>query len=182
MEEACDWGLIELEEAGQAERLAVWMRVEGARDVLDVGCGPGTYVRALRREGIEAYGIDNDPRIEGIEWCWYENAVIARPRRQYDWVICLEVGEHISADRADALVRYCVGSARSGIIFSAALPGQGGIGHINCQPKSYWIMKFAARGWEVDMPTTARLLTYMAAGYHMGWFLQNAFILRAYDR
>src|SRR5205814_1764959 len=35
------------------------------------------------------------------------------------------------------------------IVFSAAIPGQGGEHHVNEQPWEYWRVKFADRGYEV---------------------------------
>ena len=63
------------------------------------------------------------------------------------------------------------------VIFSAAVPGQGGIGHINCRPKIDWIKRFHQLGWVVDLDATNHLLSYMRQGYHMGWFVNNAMVL-----
>ena len=35
------------------------------------------------------------------------------------------------------------------MLFSAAVPGQGGTGHLNEQWPRYWIDRFEARGWSV---------------------------------
>jgi hypothetical protein len=69
-------------------------------------------------------------------------------KRRFDLVQSLEVAEHLPADRAakfvDNLVRH--GDV---ILFSAAVPHQGGEHHVNEQPPEYWRKLFAERGFEV---------------------------------
>jgi hypothetical protein len=64
------------------------------------------------------------------------------------------------------------------LIWSAAQPGQGGSGHINCQPKAYWADALQAAGLVRDEETEKRLLAYIESGYHMGWFRQNGMVFR----
>ena len=35
--------------------------------IIDVGCGPGIYVKALRELGYEVDGIDPDPRWDALK-------------------------------------------------------------------------------------------------------------------
>ena len=64
------------------------------------------------------------------------------------------------------------------LIWSAAHPGQGGTGHINCQPKAYWDAKFKEAGLERNETMEAKLLDHIKTGYHMGWFLRNAMLYK----
>jgi hypothetical protein len=66
--------------------------------------------------------------------------------RRFDLVQCLEVAEHLPERAADGLIDSIV---RHGdvVLFSAAVPGQGGTHHVNEQPVEYWRDKFAARGY-----------------------------------
>ncbi|MFW5829022.1 MAG: class I SAM-dependent methyltransferase [Planctomycetota bacterium] len=43
--------------------LLPWLQQAGTGPVLDIGCGTGRHVRALLHAGIEAEGIDLDPRM-----------------------------------------------------------------------------------------------------------------------
>jgi hypothetical protein len=59
-------------------------------------------------------------------------------------------------------------------VFSAAHPGQGGTGHINEQPKSYWIERFQRAG----LTYQTRLTEQIAAGFQShqvpgGWLSAN---------
>jgi len=145
--------------------------------ILDVGCGPGIYVTALRQLGLQADGVDPDPR------CPYDKLSVFHPQfemyRNYDICLCLEVAEHIDESLADTFVSKLVATAPT-IIFSAAQPGQGGHGHINCQPKEYWEHKFAKQNYVLDIEATTRLCGFMSLGYHMGWFVNNVQVFCQY--
>ena len=77
--------------------------------------------------------------------------------RRFDLVQSLEVAEHLPAACADTFVDNL---ARHGdvILFSAAVPGQGGEHHVNEQPYEYWRSKFAQRGYRVFDCVRARIL------------------------
>jgi len=134
--------------------------------IIDVGCGPGIYVQALRELGYDVIGIDPDKRCpETIKSMFDEDG-------KYDLAICLEVAEHIDPYEADYVVEKLTELAPT-IIFSAAVPGQGGHGHINCQPKEYWEHKFGKLNFVVDREATQNFIDFMRSGYHMGWLVNN---------
>lgn len=90
--------------------------------------------------------------------------------------VCLEVLEHID----DVHWRTVLGNITRHcdvLIFSAALPGQGGVGHINCRPKSDWQKRFAALGWHIDLDLTTALVCTVQAVRHMGWLPRNVMCL-----
>ena len=168
---------IESEEGPFAERLAQWIATELApSSALDIGCGPGTYVRALRALGVEATGIDTDERVVGQEHLQQQS--LFELERQADLAICLEVAEHIPGEHNEAIAASVAAALLPGgtLIWSAACPGQGGSGHINCQSKSYWANQLQAAGLERDEETEQALLSYIESGYHMGWFRQNGMV------
>src|SRR5574338_1638305 len=117
----------------------------GPQSVLDLGCGQGEWVDLFT---CDAVGAD----IAGPEGCIRHD--LTEPLyldRDFDLVLCLETGEHLPESAADTLVDSCVRHAPS-VVFSAAVPGQEGTGHINCQPHEYWHEKFSARGYEMFDP------------------------------
>lgn len=65
-----------------------------------------------------------------------------RPRPHYDLVLSPEVAEHLRPQLADA---FLAGSGDP-IVFSAAVPLQGGQHHVNEQWPDYWIGRCAAHG------------------------------------
>jgi SAM-dependent methyltransferase len=123
--------------------------------VLDVGCGPGVWLAEWSRLGVmEIIGVDGDylPRSALVIPADAFRAIdISAPfdlGQSFNLVLCLEVAEHIPEVHADTLIdNLC----RHGdvIMFSAAIPGQGGDFHVNEQPYEYWRKKFAARGYAV---------------------------------
>lgn len=151
---------------------------ENSLRILDVGCGPGIYVRALKDRGFLADGVDADP-LTPCEQMDIFSEEFFQKCIGYDICLCLEVAEHIPAERSDEFVARLVRVAPT-IIFSAALPGQGGHGHINCQPKEYWEHKFNAHNYVQDTDRTKDFIEFMRSGYHMGWLTNNVQIFRSY--
>jgi SAM-dependent methyltransferase len=147
--------------------------------ILDVGCGPGIYVTALREAGLQADGVDLDPRCPYDKKDIFSEEFLELYQDKYDMAISLEVGEHLPEDKADEFVKRLTLVAPV-ILFLAAFPGQGGYGHINCQPKSYWIEKFARLNYVVDEISTDNIVEYMRSGYHLGWFAINAIVFKRY--
>lgn len=61
-------------------------------------------------------------------------------------ILCLEVAEHIEEKYADVLIdNLC--KLGDTIIFSAAIPFQGGNNHVNEQWQTYWAKKFYEKGF-----------------------------------
>lgn len=123
--------------------------------VLDVGCGPGAWLAEWRRQGAgEVVGVDGDyvPREKlAIPADDFRAIDISQPfdlGRRFDLVMSLEVAEHVAEEHADTVIDSI---CRHGdiVMFSAAIPRQGGVNHVNEQPYDYWRAKFAARGYAV---------------------------------
>jgi hypothetical protein len=172
-----DYDTVWEEEKPMADRLAVWIKDKiQPKKVVDIGCGPGIHVYALRENDIEAYGYDTDDRVIGKENL--QQLSMFDLKDPADLVLCFEVAEHIKAklshDIIDSIIRNIEKNGR--LIWTAAQPGQGGVGHINCQYKDYWSEKFLAKGLTRNFQLEDDLLKYMSYGYCMGWFLNNVMI------
>lgn len=175
-----DFDRIAHEEMPQAVRIAEFFEAHAPKPyfVLDIGCGPGIYVDAINVKG-SAWGIDNDDRIpKRPEFIKMDvTGPVAAPV-QGNIVLSLEVGEHIPEENAREYIGFIRATGADVVYFSAAAPGQGGEGHINCQPKSYWAEKFCHAGFYYDHGETVRWLQFMSQGYHMGWLIQNGQVFR----
>jgi len=68
--------------------------------------------------------------------------------RRFDLAVTLEVAEHLPEHHANQLVRNVVEHAPC-VLFSAAIPHQGGTDHLNEQWPDYWVERFAAHGYPV---------------------------------
>ncbi len=130
------------------------IRLVSPRSVLDVGCGSGSWLSIFEKQGISDYlGLDGD---------WVTEQVLLIPKerfkttdltapcylgRRFDIAISMEVGEHIRTDCSDTFVETLVRHAPV-VLFSAAIPMQGGTGHVNEQWQSWWAEKFARHGYQ----------------------------------
>ncbi len=124
------------------------------KSVLDVGCGVGIWMKKWKERGVSVvHGVDAKWVKDGKfvvpkKWINFHN--IEKPfnqGRKYDLVTCLEVAEHIHEEYSEILVDSLVRHSKN-ILFSAAVPGQGGVHHVNEQFQSYWVEKFEKRGYK----------------------------------
>jgi hypothetical protein len=111
--------------------------------VLDLGCGQGEWLEAFGDVG--KVGVDIAAP-EGEHFIRHDLQLPIDLHRTFDLALCLETGEHLPAAAADVLCDSLARHSRT-IVFGAAVVGQEGIGHINCQPHEYWHQKFEARGY-----------------------------------
>lgn len=125
------------------------------RSALDVGCGAGAWLSAHRELGVaDGLGVDGDyvdRSVLLIDESAFQPRDITQPfdlNRQFDLVQCLEVAEHVPTALSDVLVDNIVRHG-SRVLFSAAVPGQGGEDHINEQPSEFWRDRFAARNYRL---------------------------------
>ncbi|KAH9489548.1 hypothetical protein Btru_038386 [Bulinus truncatus] len=69
----------------------------------------------------------------------------------FDWAISLEVAEHIPAKYEDIYLDNLVRHAREGIILSWAVPGQGGLSHVNNKALTDVIQVMSKRGFNINI-------------------------------
>jgi hypothetical protein len=85
----------------------------------------------------------------------------------------MEVAEHIDDVQADHVVEKVSAAVDKTLIWTAAIPGQGGVGHINLQDPGYWAEKFELCGLRRNLEKEQQLKDYARQGYHMIWFVNN---------
>jgi SAM-dependent methyltransferase len=121
--------------------------------VLDVGCGRGGWLRAWKAAGSEEiFGIDGsyvDRTKLAVAPEEFQSVDLAHPfdlGRKFDFVQSLEVGEHLPPSASAGFVESITHHGDV-VLFSAALPGQGGTQHINERPIQFWRSLFAQNGY-----------------------------------
>ena len=124
-----------------------------ATSVVDIGCGVGGWLEVFAAHGVADHlGVDGDyVPLDMLRFAHdrFRQADLSKHLdlgRRFDAAVCLEVAEHLSPDAADGLVKTLTDAAPV-VLFSAAIPRQGGIGHLNEQWPSFWAERFAARGY-----------------------------------
>ena len=123
------------------------------RSIVDIGCGTGDWLSVFCDLGVES--------VLGVDGPWVDKSLLKIPpdaflehdlsgrvrlKRQFDAAICLEVAEHINAAALESFLKDLTKLAPV-IFFSAAVPGQGGVGHVNEQWPEYWARLFMEEGF-----------------------------------
>jgi SAM-dependent methyltransferase len=148
------------------------------RAVVDVGCGLGSWLAVCAERGLRIFGVDG-PHVSldllEIPRDCFAHANIAEPfdlGAEFDLVLCLEVAEHLPPEAAPMLVESL---ARLGpvVLFSAAIPFQGGTAHVNEQWPEYWAALFEAHGY---LPVDCLRRRIWRNPRIEWWYAQNALL------
>lgn len=131
------------------------LRLLQPRSVVDVGCGVGTWLSAFKKYGVEdILGIDGDYvnkdmlQIPEDRFLSYDLTKPLDLDNKFDLVVSLEVAEHLPEECAKTFINSLVKLGEV-VLFSAAIPFQGGTHHINEQWTEYWLEHFRDNGYEV---------------------------------
>src|SRR5215207_8440474 len=121
--------------------------------IIDVGCGTGIWLQEWEKHGVTDYlGLDGDYISEDQLMIPKEKFMQVnldngfQLSRKYELVVSLEVAEHLQPNAAKKFIDSLC-AAGNLILFSAAIPGQGGLKHINEQYPDYWAKLFEQNGF-----------------------------------
>jgi SAM-dependent methyltransferase len=132
----------------------ILLRLIQPASVVDVGCGRGAWLRAFQEHGV--------PVVRGFDGSYVDRSkLLIDPDRftavdltarlslegPYDLALCLEVAEHLPPKAGRLLVQALTAAAPL-VLFSAAVPGQGGTSHVNEQWPWYWDGLFLEHGFQ----------------------------------
>jgi SAM-dependent methyltransferase len=115
--------------------------------VIDIGCGVGTWLSVFKELGVKIHGIDGDyvkTEMLLVDQSEFTSANLLQkipPKDKFDLAISLEVAEHLPNERADSFIQELCSIAPV-VLFSAAIPFQGGVNHINEQWQDHWVDLF----------------------------------------
>ncbi len=151
-----------------------------AKTICDVGAGTGQYLQGLQKLGRKVDGFEYSPmgrafgRLIGVPLGEFDlcNEPSLPGAAKYDLAYSVEVGEHIPTFLSEQFVKTLTGLAPT-VFVTCAQPGQQGHGHINCQPKSFWVDLFAKQGFSFNEEDTKRLLAEFAKFPDLSDYLSN---------
>lgn len=121
--------------------------------VIDIGCGTGNWLAIAQELGV--------PEVIGVDGSWVKGHLAIAPEkfieydlstplklgRRFDLALSLEVAEHLPGPAARVFVQSLCDAADV-VVFSAAIPGQGGRRHVNEQWPVYWAELFLEHGYD----------------------------------
>lgn len=160
-------------------------KIPNISSAIDVGCGVGTWLSVLAEKGVAVHGIDGPwvplQLLQIPQQCFQpidlEQAFLSDaapiPVAKADFLITLEVAEHIPPTLADQFIKF-IASKADYILFSAAIPGQTGNGHVNEQWPSYWSKKFENYNFKMIDIIRNRIWRDKKIPF---WYRQNCFLV-----
>lgn len=148
--------------------------------VIDYGCGAGWFLYYFKKTGInDIIGIEPNKTnssvsdssiVEDIKFLDLTTPI--HIDRKFDLAMNIEVVEHIDEKYADLVIENTTRHTDL-LIFSAALPGQGGWGHINEQPFEYWEEKFNKIDFYCEYVGTKHFRSYLKENKAKSWYVNN---------
>lgn len=170
------------EPAYRLGKLLTW--IYKPKSVLDVGSATGLYLKPFYDAGIKITGVDLSvsavtERVLQVPKKFIKIQDITKKKIgiKADLTICIEVLEHIPESDAQISIKH-ISETSDTIFFTAAQPGQGGVGHINCQPKEYWEKLFTPLGFRRDQDDEEYIKIVMQSGPYMIWMINNLMVFK----
>lgn len=160
-----------------AKAICQFFKQENVETVADFGCGLGDYVRSMLKMNILCKGYDGNPNSPKLSKGLVNVLDLSQPfdlNESFDWILCLEVGEHLPKKYEETLIDNLDRHNAKGIILSWAVKGQGGYGHFNTQNNDYIKNIFADYGYENDIEAE-KILRKKAT---LPWFKNTIMVFR----
>jgi len=145
--------------------------------LVDLGCGMGNYVKHFREEGLIADGFDGNPHTPTLTGGVCGVRDLSEPFRfdePYEWVMSLEVGEHLPPQFETTFIENLHNNNRRGILLSWAVVGQRGHGHVNERNNDYIRGRMESLGYVSDMKAEEEL----RAAASLWWFKKTIMVFR----
>jgi SAM-dependent methyltransferase len=161
------------------EIVPVVLDIIPCKKVVDVGCGNGAWLKVFQKNGVkEILGIDGEyvnedilliPKNNFMPWDLKKKLQL---NKKFDLVMSLEVAEHLPTESAETFVESLT-NLGSVILFSAAIPYQGGVNHFNEQWPDYWINLFKTKNYVAVDCIRKKVWNNKNVAW---WYSQNLFL------
>jgi len=147
----------------------------------DFGALDGQYSRWLNDTGlVTAFAFDGVQGVSELTGGAVNQVDLATTLRiawhpdPFDWVLCLEVAEHIPPEEEGIFLENLNRHARAGMVVSWAPPEIEGEGHVNCLPKEESRKRVEMLGFRQDEAATAAL----RGAAHVPWIAASVAVYR----
>lgn len=160
-----------------ARALVEFFQSEKATSIVDFGCGKGDYVKTFLANNIPSDGFDGNPETPSLSDGVASVLDLSEPvsiNKEYDWVLSLEVGEHLPKQYETIFIENLHKHNTKGIVLSWAIKGQGGYGHFNEQNNDYIKSILASYGYENDLEAEKKLRECSS----LRWFKNTVMVFR----
>ncbi|MCK5520997.1 MAG: class I SAM-dependent methyltransferase [Candidatus Marinimicrobia bacterium] len=127
------------------------------KSLVDFGCGIGSFLQGALSHGVKkVFGVEiggeyakkyTDKSMQGFINFNGDLTKLIVCDHPFDVSICTEVAEHIETQYSEILIENICRNTERMCVFTGAHPGQQGCGHINCQPKEFWMDLFKKNGF-----------------------------------
>lgn len=161
------------------EVLPIVKELINPESVVDLGCGVAPWLATWSELGVkDILGVDGD---------YVNRDMLLIPResfqpadlsksfkgvKKYDLSMSLEVAEHLPESRAESFVQDLCDLSDI-VLFSAAVPEQGGVEHVNEQWQDYWQLLFEKKGYRQIDCIRNKVWTNENVDW---WYAQNVFL------
>jgi cyclopropane fatty-acyl-phospholipid synthase-like methyltransferase len=160
-----------------AKALVKFLKNENVETLCDFGCGMGKYVKYFIDNNINAVGFDGNPNTPELTNNLCKVLDLSEPVKfpiLFDWVLSLEVGEHLPKKFEDIFINNLHTNNKNGIILSWAVKGQGGHGHFNEQNNDYVKKKICSLGYYNDVENE----NFLRKSSNLWWFKNTIMVFR----
>lgn len=147
--------------------------------VADLGCGIGNFLHKFKECGAKkVLGIDGEwsnnklQKLKGDDLLLKNLMEDLELNERFDLAISFEFAEHLYEKYAEKIIGDLTGMSDV-VVFSAAIPGQGGQNHLNEQWPAFWVKLFNDKGY--DCYDVIRPLIWNIPEVKF-WYKQNMFV------
>lgn len=132
---------------GHLSSILKYLKISAGETLGDFGCGTGRATRELRKQDIDATGIDIAPNALETSVPFVQACLWDLPELRFDHGICCDVMEHIPPEKVDAVLTNISRSVSRDCFFAidndqdqmGALIGA--VLHLTRRPREWWVEK-----------------------------------------
>ena len=163
-----------------ARAMVAYFKQEGkfwaTPSVIEFGSGTGKYLQYFLKKQINARGYDGVDDIYKRSGGLVNHIELTVKNKlgEADYIVCLEVAEHIPKDFEQIFLENLVSHAKKAIVLSWAPPEQSGVGHVNTKKKEDVVQLMQVHGYKLD-ENSSKIIRDAAT---LPWFKKNLLLFR----